>query len=76
LSFRSSLALIAALADLAQSGSQIIRATQSPMLTALPAAQILELPDDGIISRDWENSNQQRTGAISWIRQTRIFATS
>lgn len=53
-SFRSCLALIAVLADLAESESQIICATHSPMLTALPGAQIPELSDDGIVSRDWE----------------------
>jgi predicted ATPase len=53
-SFRSCLALIAVLADLARSGSQIICATHSPILTALPGAQILELSDQGIVSRDWE----------------------
>lgn len=53
-SFRSCLALIAVLSDLARSGSQIICATHSPILTALPGAQILELSDEGIVSRDWE----------------------
>jgi predicted ATPase len=53
-SFRSCLALIAVLSDPARSGSQIICATHSPMLTALPGAQILELSYDGIVSRDWE----------------------
>jgi predicted ATPase len=52
-SFGSCLALMAALADLAQSGSQIICATHSPLITALPGSQILELTDTGITSRDW-----------------------
>jgi predicted ATPase len=54
-SFRSCLALIAVLADLARSGSQVICATHSPMLTALPGAQILELSDEGIVSREWKD---------------------
>jgi predicted ATPase len=54
-SFRSCLALIAVLSDLARSGSQVICATHSPVLTALPGAQILELSDDGIVSREWED---------------------
>jgi predicted ATPase len=54
-SFRSCLALIAVLADLARSGSQVICATHSPILTALPGAKILELSDAGIVSRDWED---------------------
>jgi predicted ATPase len=53
-SFRSCLALIATLAELVRSGSQIICATHSPLLTALPGAQILELSEEGIVSRDWE----------------------
>jgi predicted ATPase len=53
-SFRSCLALIAVLSDLALSGSQIICATHSPILTALPGAQILELSDEGIVNRDWK----------------------
>jgi predicted ATPase len=53
-SFRSCLSLLAVLADLARSGSQIICATHSPLLTALPGAHILELSDEGIDSRHWE----------------------
>jgi predicted ATPase len=53
-SFRSCLALLGVLADLGQSGSQIICATHSPLLTALPGAQILELSDEGIARRSWE----------------------
>ncbi len=53
-SFRSCLALIAVLADLARSGSQIICATHSPLLTALPGADILELSDEGIARREWD----------------------
>jgi predicted ATPase len=53
-SFRSCLSLLAVLADLARSGSQIICATHSPLLTALPGAHILELSDEGIARRNWE----------------------
>lgn len=53
-SFRSCLSVLAVLADLARSGSQIICATHSPLLTALPGAHILELSDRGIASRNWE----------------------
>jgi predicted ATPase len=53
-SFRSCLSLLAVLADLARSGSQIICATHSPLLTALPGADILELSDGGISRRNWE----------------------
>lgn len=54
LSFRSCLALIAVLTDLARSGSQIICATHSPLLTAMSGAQIMQLSDEGITIRNWE----------------------
>jgi predicted ATPase len=52
-SFRSCLALMSVLNDLASGGSQVICATHSPLLTALPGAQILELSDQGIEARTW-----------------------
>jgi predicted ATPase len=52
-SFRSCLALLSVLDELARSGSQVICATHSPLLTALPGAQILELSDSGIEARNW-----------------------
>ncbi len=53
LSFRSCLALMATLHDLAGTGSQIICSTHSPLLTALPGATILELSESGIVRKDW-----------------------
>lgn len=53
-SFRSCLALLAVMADLARCGSQIICATHSPLITALPGAHIVELSDDGLTCRTWE----------------------
>jgi predicted ATPase len=52
-SFRSCLALLSVLDELARGDSQVICATHSPLLTALPGAQILELSTDGIASRTW-----------------------
>ncbi len=54
-SFRSCLALISVLDDLARKGSQVICATHSPLLTSLPGAQILELSDQGISPRPWRD---------------------
>lgn len=59
-SFRSCLALLATLHRLAQHGSQIICATHSPLLTALPGAQILELGDRGIEERSWADLDLTR----------------
>ena len=54
LSFSSCLRLISLLHQLACSGSQILCATHSPLLTALPNATILELGDHGIREVAWE----------------------
>jgi predicted ATPase len=54
-SFRSCLALISVLDDLARNGSQVICATHSPLLTSLPGAQIFELSDRGISPRSWRD---------------------
>jgi predicted ATPase len=48
LSFLSCLGLVGLLDRLAATGGQVICATHSPLLTALPGAQILELSGDGI----------------------------
>jgi predicted ATPase len=47
LSFDSSLALLAILTDLMNAGSQILLATHSPVLAALPGATLLQLDDEG-----------------------------
>lgn len=53
LSFTSTLSLIARLADLANAGAQIVVATHSPLLTALPGANVLELGEHGIRTTEW-----------------------
>jgi predicted ATPase len=53
LSFSSCMALVGLMDRLARSGGQIICATHSPVLTALPGARILELGDHGIRSTEW-----------------------
>jgi len=59
-SFRSCLALISVLEDLARGGSQVICATHSPLLTSLPGAQILELSHQGIYPRVWRDLDLSR----------------
>jgi predicted ATPase len=55
LSFQSTLALLYRLVDLARSdGVQIVYATHSPLVAAMPNAQILELTDGGVEDRAWE----------------------
>jgi predicted ATPase len=48
LSFRSCLALMALLDEMRAEGSQVIVATHSPLLVALPGAALLELGEWGI----------------------------
>jgi predicted ATPase len=53
LSFTSTLSLIARLTALAAAGAQIVVATHSPILTALPGATVLELDEHGIRTMSW-----------------------
>jgi predicted ATPase len=39
--------------DAVAAGSQVLLATHSPLLAAMPGARMLELDDDGITPRDW-----------------------
>ncbi|MCO6007155.1 AAA family ATPase [Actinoallomurus purpureus] len=54
LSFTSCLRLVALMDHLATIGGQIICATHSPILTALPGADILELGDHGLRRTAWD----------------------
>lgn len=53
LSFTSTLGLLARLDALRDEGAQVVVATHSPLLTALPDATILELGAHGIRRADW-----------------------
>jgi predicted ATPase len=55
LSFTSTLGLLARLEALRADGAQVVVATHSPILTALPGATILELGDHGIRRATWED---------------------
>jgi predicted ATPase len=54
LSFRSSLRLLALLHGTAAAGSQVLLATHSPVLAAVPGARIYELDDGGYAERAWD----------------------
>ncbi len=54
LSFSSSLAVVGVLNQLAESGSQVLCATHSPVIAALPGATILEVGDWGIRRTTWD----------------------
>ena len=53
LSLRSSLRLLALLHGIQAAGSQVLLATHSPVLAALPGARIYELGDDGFTEQEW-----------------------
>jgi predicted ATPase len=55
LSFTSCLSLVGLLAELAAGGSQVVSATHSPLLTALPGATLLELDESGFHETRWED---------------------
>jgi predicted ATPase len=55
LSFTSTLNLLARLDALRDTGAQVVVATHSPLLTALPGATILELGEHGIRRASWED---------------------
>ncbi len=55
LSFSSSLAVVGVLKQLADSRSQVLCATHSPVIAALPGATILEVGDWGIRRTSWED---------------------
>ncbi|UBU15021.1 AAA family ATPase [Nonomuraea gerenzanensis] len=54
LSFRSCLRLAGLMHRVSREGGQIICATHSPILAALPGARIVELGEDGVGSVAWE----------------------
>ena len=55
LSFISCLSLVTLLHDLAGAGSQLVIATHSPVVAAVPGARILELGDWGIRPASWDD---------------------
>jgi predicted ATPase len=54
LSFSSTLGLIGALHDIAEAGGQVLCATHSPVLAAMPGATILEVGEWGYRRTSWE----------------------
>jgi predicted ATPase len=74
LSFQSSLALLIVLDMLRQEGSQVIMATHSPVLAALPGATTIELGDWGMRPTPWEELDIVRswrdflTAPTRWLR--------
>jgi predicted ATPase len=55
LSFSAQVALVGVLHDLATAGAQVLCATHSPLLTALPGAHVLEVGPWGMRDAAWED---------------------
>ena len=55
LSFTSCLGLVGVLDELVRNGSQVLCATHSPLLTALPGAAVLELSSTGYAWAQWQD---------------------
>ena len=68
LSFSAQLALVGTLHELAEGGAQILCATHSPLLAALPGATLLELGPWGI--------GRRRTATSSWSHTGRLTSPS
>ncbi|MFI5889138.1 AAA family ATPase [Actinoplanes sp. NPDC051513] len=68
LSFTSTLRLVAHLDKLRLAGAQVVVATHSPLLTALPGATILELGEHGIRRTQWDD--------LELTARWRLFLTS
>ena len=77
LSFRSCLALLVLLGDAVAAGSQVVLATHSPLLAALPGARVLELGEDGAVPREWDELDLVRdwrdflAAPDRWLRHLR-----
>jgi len=54
LSFTSCLRLVALMYELGRSGAQVVCATHSPLLAAIPGADIIELGDHGVRHTAWD----------------------
>ena len=55
LSFSSTLSLIGTLHDLVRAGGQVLCATHSPVLAAMPGARIVEVGEWGLRESSWED---------------------
>ena len=65
------------LGDAVAAGSQVVLATHSPLLAALPGARVLELGEDGAVPREWDELDLVRdwrdflAAPDRWLRHLR-----
>jgi predicted ATPase len=73
LSFRSSLRLMALLHGVAAAGSQVLLATHSPVLAALPGATVYELDATGFAAREWAELDLVQDWSAFWDDPRRLL---
>ena len=61
LSFSGTLALASVLLDLVNGGAQVVVATHSPIVAALPGAQLVEVGDWGLRPASWDELELTRS---------------
>ena len=77
LSFTGCLALVGHLHRILASGNaQVVVATHSPIVAALPGAQIFEVGEWGLRPSTWASSASSTTGPASWATRRPTSATS
>jgi predicted ATPase len=73
LSFRSSLRLLALLHGVVATGSQVLLATHSPVLAALPGATVYELDGNGFTQRGWAELDLVQDWQMFFDEPTRLL---
>ena len=73
LTFQATMELVDALRRVVREGGQVICATHSPILAALPEASLLELGPHGIRSREWAELDMVRTWRDFFDRPERFL---
>lgn len=73
LSFRSTLRLLALLNGVVSAGSQVLLATHSPVLAALPGATVYELHGSGFTQRGWAELDLVQDWQIFFDDPTRLL---
>jgi predicted ATPase len=73
LSFRSSLRLLALLNGIVAGGSQVLLATHSPVLAAVPGATVYELDGGGFTQRGWAELDLVQDWQVFFDDPTRLL---
>jgi predicted ATPase len=72
LSFTGTLSLVVLLMDLVDGGAQVVIATHSPVLAALPGARILEVGRWGLREAEWDEL-ELRAGWLQFLNDPQSY---